>query len=103
MKNSLYYLSSFLIIFNIQSQEIVDQTLNTQVDANIPGVVAQKEIDNLDEKAKKLYYEFKDTVSEYEGLKSSILYSHCWPPLHLDDRCGCHYNWRPTCLSTDSA
>ena len=69
MKKSLYYLSSFLIIFNIQSQEIVDQTLNTQVDANIPGVVAQKEIDNLDEKAKKLYYEFKDTVSEYEGLK----------------------------------
>ena len=70
MKNTLKF-SAIYFIFSIGvlAQEIVDETLNTQVDANIPGVVAQKEIDNLDEQAKKLYYEFKDTVSEYEGLK----------------------------------
>ena len=70
MKNMLK-ISLITLIFSvgIYAQEIVDETLNTQVDANIPGVVAQKEIDDLDEQAKKLYYEFKDTVSEYEGLK----------------------------------
>ena len=70
MKNPNYLLLSLFAFSSvIYSQEIVDQTLNTQVDANIPGVVAQKEIDSLDEQAKKLYYEFKDTVSEYEGLR----------------------------------
>ena len=70
MKNPNYLLLSLFAFSSvIYSQEIVDQTLNTQVDANVPGVVAQKEIDSLDEQAKKLYYEFKDTVSEYEGLR----------------------------------
>jgi FtsZ-binding cell division protein ZapB len=70
MKNPYFLLITiFAFSTSIYSQEIVDQTLNTQVDANVPGVVAQKEIDNLDEQAKKLYYEFKDTVSEYEGLR----------------------------------
>ena len=70
MKNMLK-ISVITLIFSvgINAQDIVDETLNTQVNANVPGVVAQKEIDNLDEQAKKLYYEFKDTVSEYEGLK----------------------------------
>ena len=55
MKNTLKF-SAIYFIFSIGvlDQEIVDETLNTQVDANIPGVVAQKEIDNLDEQAKKL-------------------------------------------------
>ena len=66
---SYFYIFSAIFSVNLYTQEIVDETLNTQVDANIPGVVAQKEIDNLDEQAKLLYYEFKDTVSEYEGLK----------------------------------
>mgnify|MGYP001183138946 FL=1 len=70
MKNPYYLLITiFALSSSIYAQEIVDQTLNTQVDANVPGVEAQKEIDNLDEQAKKLYYEFKDTVSEYEGLR----------------------------------
>ena len=70
MKNPNYFLLSLFAFSSvIYSQEIVDQTLNSQVDANVPGVVAQKEIDSLDEQAKKLYYEFKDTVSEYEGLR----------------------------------
>ena len=70
MKNPNYFLLSLFAFSSvIYSQEIVDKTLNTQVDANVPGVVAQKEIDSLDEQAKKLYYEFKDTVSEYEGLR----------------------------------
>ena len=69
MKKLHYIIISLTFSLFIGAQEIVDETLNSQVDANIPGVVAQKEIDNLDEQAKKLYYEFKDTVSEYEGLK----------------------------------
>ena len=69
MKKLHYIIISLTFSLFIGAQEIVDETLNSQVDANIPGVVAQKEIDNLDEQAKKLYYEFKDTVSEYEGLR----------------------------------
>ena len=69
MKKLHYIIIPLTFSFLISAQEIVDETLNSQVDANIPGVVAQKEIDNLDEQAKKLYYEFKDTVSEYEGLR----------------------------------
>ena len=50
MKNPYYLLITiFALSSSIYAQEIVDQTLNTQVDANVPGVVAQKEIDNLDE------------------------------------------------------
>ena len=69
MKKLHYIIIPLAFSLFIGAQEIVDETLNSQVDANIPGVVAQKEIDNLDEQAKKLYYEFKDTVSEYEGLR----------------------------------
>ena len=69
MKKLHYIIISLTFSLFIGAQDIVDETLNSQVDANIPGVVAQKEIDNLDEQAKKLYYEFKDTVSEYEGLR----------------------------------
>lgn len=69
MKKLHYIIIPLAFSLFIGAQEIVDETLNSQVDANIPGIVAQKEIDNLDEQAKKLYYEFKDTVSEYEGLR----------------------------------
>jgi FtsZ-binding cell division protein ZapB len=69
MKKLHYIIIPLTFSLFIGAQEIVDETLNSQVDANIPGIVAQKEIDNLDEQAKKLYYEFKDTVSEYEGLR----------------------------------
>ena len=69
MKKLHYIIIPLAFSLFIGAQDIVNETLNSQVDANIPGVVAQKEIDNLDEQAKKLYYEFKDTVSEYEGLR----------------------------------
>ena len=69
MKKLHYIIIPLAFSLFIGAQDIVNETLNSQVDANIPGVVSQKEIDNLDEQAKKLYYEFKDTVSEYEGLR----------------------------------
>ena len=53
----------------IFAQEIVDKTLDSQVDASSSSVVAQRDIERLDEEAKKLYYEFKDIVSEFEGLR----------------------------------
>ena len=69
MKKIHYIIFSLTLSIHMSSQEIVNKTLNSQVDANIPGFVAQQEIDRLDEQSKKLYYEFKDTVSEYEGLR----------------------------------
>ena len=53
----------------IFAQEIVDKTLDSQVDASSSSVVAQRDIERLDAEAKKLYYEFKDIVSEFEGLR----------------------------------
>ena len=51
------------------AQELVDKTLDSQVDASSSSVVAQRDIEKLDAEAKKLYYEFKDIVSEFEGLR----------------------------------
>ena len=49
MKNTLKFSAiSFIFSIGVLDQEIVDAHLNTQVYANIPGVVEQKEIDNLD-------------------------------------------------------
>ena len=53
----------------IFAQEIVDKALDSQVDASSSSVVAQRDIERLDEEAKKLYYEFKDIVNEFEGLR----------------------------------
>ena len=63
----------FLIIFisvNINAQEIVNETIDTQVSASSLSQDAQKKIDNLDIKSKEIYYEFKDTVAEYKSLKT---------------------------------
>ena len=63
----------FLFIFicvNINSQEIVNKTIDTQVSASSLSQDAQKKIDNLDIKSKEIYYEFKDTVAEYKSLKT---------------------------------
>ena len=51
------------------AQEIVETTINTQVDANIESSSIQQEIDKLDERSKKLYFEYKDTLNEYNSLK----------------------------------
>ena len=63
----------FLLIFicvNINAQEIVNETIDTQVSASSLSQDAQKKIDNLDIKSKEIYYEFKDTVAEYKSLKT---------------------------------
>ena len=51
------------------AQEIVETTINTQVDANLESSSIQQEIDKLDERSKKLYFEYKDTLNEYNSLK----------------------------------
>lgn len=51
------------------AQEIVDSALDTQVDASLSSVSAQRDVEKLDAEAKVLYYQFKDVVSEYEGLR----------------------------------
>ena len=63
----------FLFIFmsiNINAQEIVNETIDTQVSASSLSQDAQKKIDSLDIKSKEIYYEFKDTVAEYKSLKT---------------------------------
>ena len=59
MKKLNYLIIPLTFSLFLGAQEIVDETLNSQVDANIPGVVAQKEIDNLDEQAKNFITNLK--------------------------------------------
>ena len=54
----------------VKSEEIVDDTIAYQVSASNLSVNAQKKVESLDEEAKKLYYEYKDTLAEYKGLKT---------------------------------
>ena len=54
----------------VKSEEIVDDTIAYQVSASNLSVDAQKKVESLDEEAKKLYYEYKDTLAEYKGLKT---------------------------------
>ena len=57
------------ISLDIYAQEIVDETIDTQVSASSISQNAQIKIDGLDEQSKELYYEYKDTVAEYKSLK----------------------------------
>ena len=63
---------SILILFSIfiSSQEIVDDAIDFQVDASNLSVQAQKQVEDLDEISKKLYFEYKDTINEYSALKN---------------------------------
>jgi len=63
---------SILILFSISisSQEIVDDAIDFQVDASNLSVQAQKQVEELDEITKKLYFEYKDTINEYTALKN---------------------------------
>ena len=54
----------------VKSEEIVDDTIAYQVSASNLSVDAQKKVESLDEEAKKLYYEYKDTLAEFKGLKT---------------------------------
>ena len=71
MKN-IYIISILLISSFLEAQvdespeKIVDTTIYSQVDASQESINAQLEIDKLDEKSKKIYYEYKDTLAEYK-------------------------------------
>ena len=66
--NFKYYF--FLIPLILNSQEIVDDAIDMQVDASSLSIKAQADIENLDEISKKLYFEYKDTLNEYKSLKN---------------------------------
>ena len=66
MKNLILVLLSFPLI----SQEIVNETINTQVESSQASAQLQIKIDELDVESKKIYFEYKDTLNEYNSLKS---------------------------------
>jgi len=60
----------FALSISISSQEIVDDAIDFQVDASTLSVTAQKQVEDLDEVSKQLYFEYKDTINEYNALKN---------------------------------
>ena len=56
----------FYLFFTVglTSQEIVDKTIKTQVDASNVSIELQNRIDSLDIESKKIYFEYKDTLNE---------------------------------------
>ena len=66
MKNLIILLLSFPLI----SQEIVNETIKTQVDSSQASAELQIKIDELDVESKKIYFDYKDTLNEYNSLKS---------------------------------
>lgn len=60
----------FALSISISSQEIVDDAIDFQVDASSLSVTAQKQVEDLDEVSKQLYFEYKDTINEYNALKN---------------------------------
>ena len=52
------------------SQEIVDQTISTQVEASNVSIEIQNKIDELDIESKKIYFDYKDTLNEFNSLKN---------------------------------
>jgi hypothetical protein len=71
MKNP-YYLLITIFAFSsyIYAQEIVDQTINTQVEASNVSIEIQNKIDELDIESKKIYFDYKDTLNEFNSLKN---------------------------------
>ena len=61
---------AFLFNINIHAQEIVDETIGSQVSASSISQEAQLKVDNLDDESKEIYYEYKDTIAEYKSLKT---------------------------------
>ena len=60
----------FFISTTIYAQEIVDQTINTQVEASNVSIEIQNKIDKLDIESKKIYFDYKDTLNEFNSLKN---------------------------------
>lgn len=59
----------FVSVF-INSQEVVDEAIDTQVKASSESVELQLQINELDDVSKKIYFEYKDTLNEYKSLKN---------------------------------
>ena len=55
---------------SIFAQEIVDQTINSQVEASNVSIEIQNKIDELDIESKKIYFDYKDTLNEFNSLKN---------------------------------
>ena len=55
---------------SIFAQEIVDQTINSQVEASNVSIEIQNKIDELDIESKKIYFDYKDTLDEFNSLKN---------------------------------
>ena len=65
-----YLLIILLCPMVLISQEIVDTTINSQVDASNESIALQNKIDELDIESKKIYFDYKDTLNEYNSLKN---------------------------------
>ena len=65
-------INTLFLIFSssIFAQEIVDETINTQVEASNESIQIQNKIDALDIESKKIYFEYKDTLNEFNSLKN---------------------------------
>lgn len=70
MKLKYLPLILFALSIEINSQEIIDDAIDFQVDASSLSIKAQADIENLDAVSKKLYFEYKDTLNEYKSLKN---------------------------------
>ena len=67
------FIAIFTIVIStniILAQEIVDITIDSQVDSSNLSIQAQEDVEKLDETATKLYFEYKDTLNEYKSLKN---------------------------------
>ena len=60
----------FLFMMSLNSQEIVDSTIDLSVESSNLSIDAQEKIEELDEISKKVYFEYKDTLNEYKSLKN---------------------------------
>lgn len=60
----------FLFMTTLNSQEIVNSTINLSVESSNLSIDAQDKIEKLDEISKKVYFEYKDTLNEYKSLKN---------------------------------
>ena len=61
---------ALLVNLDIYAQEIVDETIGSQVSASSISQEAQLKVDSLDDESKEIYYEYKDTIAEYKSLKT---------------------------------
>ena len=59
-----------LIVSPLYAQEIVNETIDSQVKASNISIELQNKIDELDIESKKIYFEYKDTLNEYKSLKN---------------------------------